>query len=78
MEINMSDEAETTSPETRPGLTLTDIATVVQILSICTNRGVWKAQELSTVGQLYDKLVGFLQSAGVNVEENQNEVKDQS
>lgn len=48
---------------TRPSITLNDIASVVEVLKVCTERGVWKVGELSSVGQLYDKLTGFLESA---------------
>lgn len=64
----MSDNSETldTVVETqpKPTITLQDIASVVEILQICTARGVWKATELSVVGGLYDRLTGFLEGAG--------------
>lgn len=59
----MSDE----KPVERPNITLNDIASVVEILRVVTERGVWKVGELSGVGQLYDRLVKFLESAGVQV-----------
>lgn len=51
-----------------PNLTLQDVAAVVQIFRILTSRGVWKAGELSTVGNLYDRLTKFLEAAGVQLE----------
>jgi hypothetical protein len=54
--------------EEAPTLTLTDIANVVQVISLATQRGAWRPNELSSVGSLYDKLVVFLESAGVGVE----------
>jgi hypothetical protein len=61
----MTEEAQT--PEQRPSITLQDIASVVEILKVVTDRGVWKVSELSAVGQLYDRLTTFLESAGVQV-----------
>jgi hypothetical protein len=63
----MSDESTTTSSE-RPTITLQDIISVVEILRVCTERGTWRVTELSTVGQLYERLVGFLEGAGVNLD----------
>lgn len=47
----------------RPSITLNDIASVVEVLKVCTERGVWKVGELSSIGQLYDKLNSFLEIA---------------
>jgi hypothetical protein len=58
---------ESTSAEQRPNITLQDIASVVEILRVVTERGVWKVNELTVVGQLYDRLVNFLEGAGVEV-----------
>ena len=52
----------------RPNITLHDIAAVVQILDVCTSRAVWRPQELSGVGKIYDRLTAFLQGAGYNME----------
>jgi hypothetical protein len=50
---------------TRPTLNIQDIANVVELLRLVTERGAWRANELSTVGQIYDRLTQFLESAGV-------------
>ena len=47
-----------------PGLTLQDLVLVAQILQLTTQRGAFRAEELTQVGGLYDKLVTFLQSTG--------------
>ena len=62
----MSEEANT-QEQLKPSITLQDIASVVEILKVVTDRGVWKVNELSGVGQLYDRLVAFLNSAGINL-----------
>lgn len=48
----------------RPSITLQDIASVVEIMRVCTERGVWRVNELSTVGAVYDRLTAFLDGAG--------------
>jgi hypothetical protein len=70
----MSEESTVTSEEpVKPSITLQDIASVVEILKVCTDRGVWRISELSTVGQLYERLVAFLEGAGIAVNAGQAE-----
>jgi hypothetical protein len=72
----MSEETTVTEPTTeaaRPSISLQDIASVVEILRVCTDRGVWRIGELSAVGQLYDRLTNFLEAAGVKVDQKPNE-----
>jgi hypothetical protein len=38
--------------------------TVAQIIQLTTQRGAFKAEELADVGNLYNKLIAFLQSTG--------------
>jgi len=61
----MSDENPVNNE--RPNITLNDLASVAEILRVVTDRGVWRVTELSSVGQLYDRIVKFLESAGVQV-----------
>jgi len=44
------------------GLTIRDLAQVVEIVKVCSARGAFRADELSGVGLLYDRLSSFLQS----------------
>ena len=58
---------ETTAPaaqQEQPSLNLQDLILVAQIIQICSSRGAFKADELANVGNLYTKLVAFLQSTG--------------
>ena len=59
---------EATAPaaqqEQQPSLNLQDLILVAQIIQICSSRGAFKADELANVGNLYTKLVAFLQSTG--------------
>lgn len=50
--------------EQQPSLNLQDLILVAQIIQICSARGAFKADELANVGNLYTKLVAFLQSTG--------------
>lgn len=67
-EISSLDQEEGEVPNHAPTLTLHDISAVVEIFRVITERGVWKPSELSTVGAVYDRLVNFLRSAGVNTD----------
>jgi hypothetical protein len=55
---------ETATTE-RPTLTLQDLSLMVQVLETGSARGAWKANELSSVGHLYDRVTSFLEAAGV-------------
>jgi hypothetical protein len=64
----MISETTTTSSvdqptEARPTLTLQDLSAMLQALGTASTRGVWKANELSTVGGLYDRIAAFLAAA---------------
>ena len=52
------------TPENAIGLTLTDLATVAQIINLTSQRGAFQADELAQVGELYNKLIKFLTSVG--------------
>ena len=39
---------------------LTDVATMAQLIDICSKRGAFKAEELSVVGDLFTRLVVHL------------------
>lgn len=54
----------TTEPTTPPGLTIQDLTLAMQIIQVATSRGAIKADELSAVGGLYDRLFKFLDHAG--------------
>ena len=54
----MSDSTNTNDT----GLTVRDLAQIVEIIKVCSSRGAFRAEELSGVGLLYDRLNSFLQS----------------
>lgn len=43
-----------------PNLTLSDIASIKSIIEATCARGMFKAQEMSHVGALYDKICAFI------------------
>jgi hypothetical protein len=60
----MSNEAgpsTTTQPPTT--LTIDDIRAMAAVIEACSARGAFKAEELSSVGMLYNKTIAFLKEA---------------
>ena len=59
-------QTETTAEQqtTAPSLTLQDLVLVAQIIQIGSQRGTFRAEELADVGNLYTKLIAFLQATG--------------
>jgi hypothetical protein len=50
--------------EQAPSLTLQDLVLVAQIIQIGSQRGAFRAEELADIGNLYTKLIAFLQATG--------------
>ena len=48
--------------EAAPQLTLGDIATLVQIIDLCSKRGGFEGSELEAVGSLRTRVVTFLEA----------------
>lgn len=59
-------ETGTTTTTTTPqgGLGVNDLKIMVKTLQVCSERGAFKAEEMSTVGGLYQRIVGFLKATG--------------
>lgn len=64
MEISMADTPEIQPEQPAPSLTVQDLILVAQIIQTTSTRGAFRAEELSNVGGLYNKLIGFLESVG--------------
>lgn len=61
----MTQETTTTTTEAEaPNLQLQDLLLVVQTLQVVTQRGAFRADEMSNIGGLYDRLVAFLVASG--------------
>lgn len=66
------------SPEA-PSLALTDLVLLLNLIRVTSERGAIKAEELSAVGTVYDKLLKFLEASGaINKQEPTDPTSDQS
>lgn len=63
----MSEQEQTPATEqpAAPNLTLADLTLALQTIQIVAQRGAIKAEEMSIVGGLHDRLFAFLKSQGV-------------
>lgn len=62
--ITTEDQAPIQEQAPAPNLTLQDLILVAQIIQLTSTRGGFRAEELSIVGDLYTKLVAFLEASG--------------
>lgn len=62
---NNGAEAQTEQAQTAPApeLNINDLVAMRSLIDVVTQRGAFKATELSGVGMLYDKLNRFLEAA---------------
>ncbi len=66
----MAEEVKTENAETEAvQLSLQDIATMVQIIDICSKRGGFEGPELEAVGGLRNRVVTFLNEASEGMKE---------
>ena len=47
-----------------PNLNIADLVNVLQVFRTCAQRGAFRADEMSSVGGLYDRLQDFLVATG--------------
>jgi len=52
--------------ETKPGVSLADMALMLQIIDACSTRGAFRGEEMLEVGQLRSRLAAFVQHAQQN------------
>jgi hypothetical protein len=71
MEIYMTEEVSSdtgnvtsTEANKNPNLNIADLVNVLQVIRTCAGRGSFRADEMTTVGGLYDRLQAFLVSTG--------------
>lgn len=57
-------EASQQSNNTPPNLQISDLVSVVQLISVVSQRGAIQPAEMTQVGGLYTRLVEFLESNG--------------
>ena len=60
-------EQQQATPEQQVALTLQDLVLVAQIIQMSSKRGAFQAEELASIGALYNKLIVFLQTTGALV-----------
>jgi hypothetical protein len=56
-------EQTTPQPEAQPkpvGFSLNDLRALQHIVDVCSTRGAFKAEELTSIGVIYDRLTAFL------------------
>jgi hypothetical protein len=58
----MSDEQQQTPSAT--GLTIQDLTLTLQVIQVASTRGAFKADELTAIGGLYDRIFKFLEASG--------------
>lgn len=60
-------------PNTPPSLTIADLNLLKHLLEVTAERGAYKANELRTVGEVYNKLAAFLELIAQSSEAAQSE-----
>ena len=72
----MTEETNDTAATTdAPDLSLQDLASAVQIIDLCSQRGAFQGSELEAVGALRGRLQSFV-AANTPAEEEQTEESD--
>lgn len=67
----------TQTPE-QPSLALSDLVLLLNLIRVTSERGAIKADELTAVGAVYDKLFKFLEASGaINKEASADPTTDQ-
>ena len=69
MDENQSTEQQPVQQQAN--LSLQDLLLVTQIIQVSAQRGAFRADELSNVGGLYDRIIAFLKASGALVENTQ-------
>lgn len=57
----MEEQLQTTEA---PSISLQDLIILLNLVKVVAERGAIKAEEMSTVGAVYEKLLAFLKSSG--------------
>ena len=58
---------------TNTQITISDLATIKELIDLACTRGAFRGEEMTSVGEVYDKLTGFLDTviAAAQAEANQ-------
>lgn len=57
-------EQQPAPAEQSAGINVQDLVLITQLIQLTTQRGAYRAEELTQVGTLYNKLIAFLESVG--------------
>lgn len=60
----MSEDTTQTTQPTAPGLQISDLVMALQTIQAMAQRGAVRADEMSTIGGLHDRLFAFLEAQG--------------
>lgn len=60
----------------QPQITIADIAMLKQIVEVASSRGAFRAEELSQVGAVYDRVTTWVESMTQEATENEAEQGD--
>lgn len=63
------------APASAPELNINDLAAMRQLIDVVSQRGAFKANELTSVGVLFDKLNAFLEAAQKAQQAQQEQTK---
>lgn len=55
---------EQANAEQAQNLSVQDLLLLAQVIQVAANRGAIKAEEMTNVGAVYNKLIAFLQATG--------------
>ena len=59
-EVNTPEVPNETAAPQEPQISLADFSAALQVIDVCTTRGAFRGEELSSVGQLRDRLKAFV------------------
>jgi hypothetical protein len=62
--------------EQAPSISLNDFVVVVNVIDACSQRGAFKGEELTAVGQLRDKFAAFIKANTPQETESAEEVTE--
>lgn len=58
----MAEEVQNTETPEMPNITVKDLAVIVNIIDLSAQRGAWKGEELSTVGEIRNKIAAVVRA----------------
>lgn len=76
MSEKKSVEQQTPQEQEQVGITLNDIANVVRIIDVASQRGAFRGPELSQVGTVHDRLMKFLEANQPKQEDGKPKASD--